>query len=184
MAVTSSSDCAASARAQTDRNATRCQRGAPLRRSTPRWGPSVSDQERAPAASGRGHSGHRAALQRARVMRGDILRALTASPLGRPVLRKEDRRFLTGGGQYLDDLRLPGMLHAAIVRSQHAHARIVAVDVRAALASPGVVAVLTGADLPECAAAIPPFIPSAGLRAYRHPAIAREVARHAGEAVV
>src|SRR5262245_972533 len=117
-------------------------------------------------------------------MRGDILRALMTSPLGRPVLRKEDRRFLTGAGQYLDDLRLPGMLHAAIVRSQHAHARIVAVDARAALASPGVVAVLTGADLPECAAAIPPFIPSPGLRAYRHPAIAREVARHAGEAVV
>ena len=106
-----------------------------------------------------------------------------ASPLGRSVRRKEDRRLLTGGGRYLDDLRLPDMLHAAIVRSQHAHARIAGVDTQAAAAMPGVVAVLRGGDLPECAAAIPPFIPSPNLRSYRHPAIAGEIARHAGEAV-
>jgi carbon-monoxide dehydrogenase large subunit len=106
-----------------------------------------------------------------------------ASPLGRSVRRVEDRRFLTGQGRYLDDLRLSGLLHAAIARCPHAHARIAAVDAGAALAMPDVLAVLSGADLPECAAAIPPFIPSPGLRPYRHPAIAREVARHAGEAV-
>ena len=106
-----------------------------------------------------------------------------ATPLGRSILRKEDRRFVTGAGRYLDDLRLPDMLHAAIVRSPHAHARIVDVDPAPARAMPGVVAVLSGADLPECEAAIPPFIPSPNLRRYPHPAIAREVARHAGEAV-
>ena len=106
------------------------------------------------------------------------------TPLGRSIRRKEDRRFLTGGGRYLDDLGLPDMVHAVIVRSPHAHARIAAVDARAAAALPGVIAVLSGNDLPECAAAIPPFIPSPNLRPYRHPAIARDIARHAGEAVV
>ena len=57
------------------------------------------------------------------------------------------------------------------------------VDAAPARAVPGVIAVLSGADLPECEAAIPPFIPSPNLRPYPHPAIAREVARHAGEAV-
>jgi carbon-monoxide dehydrogenase large subunit len=105
------------------------------------------------------------------------------TPLGRSILRKEDRRLLTGRGRYLDDLRLPDMLHAAIVRSPHAHARVRRVDAGAALALPGVVAVLGGADLPETRAAISPFIPSPGLRAYAHPAIAHAVVRHVGEAV-
>src|SRR5262245_56984422 len=109
--------------------------------------------------------------------------ARMASPLGRSILRKEDRRLVTGRGRYLDDLRLPDMLHAAIVRSPHAHARILGVDGAAARALPGVVAVLAGADLPETRSAIPPFVPSPGLRAYAHPAIAQDVVRHAGEAV-
>jgi len=104
-------------------------------------------------------------------------------PLGHSIRRKEDRRFVTGRGRYLDDLRLPDMLHAVIVRSPHAHARIVRVDAKPALAVPGVVAVLSGADLPECEAAIPPFVPSPNLRPYSHPAIARAVVRHVGEAV-
>src|SRR5262245_9832927 len=105
------------------------------------------------------------------------------TPFGRSILRKEDRRFLTGDGRYLDDLRLPDMVYAAIVRSPHAHARVGRIDARAALALPGVIAVLSGADLPECASAIPPFVPSPDLRPYRHPAIARDVARHVGETV-
>ncbi len=108
--------------------------------------------------------------------------ARMTTPLGRSVLRREDRRLLTGRGRYLDDLRLPDMLHAAIVRSPHAHARFARVDTEAAIAMPGVVSVLTGADLPECQAAIPPFIPGK-LRPYPHPAIARGLVRHAGEAV-
>jgi carbon-monoxide dehydrogenase large subunit len=61
--------------------------------------------------------------------------------------RKEDERFIRGRGQYLDDLLIPGMLHAAVLRSPLAHARIVAIDTAAALAHPRVHAVLTGADL-------------------------------------
>jgi aerobic carbon-monoxide dehydrogenase large subunit len=105
------------------------------------------------------------------------------APLGLPVKRREDRRLLTGRGRYVDDLRLPQLLHAAIVRSPHAHARIVAVDAAPALALPGVVAVLTITDLPECAAAVPPLVASPRLRPYTQPAIAVGKARYAGEAV-
>jgi len=91
--------------------------------------------------------------------------------------------LLTGHGRYVDDLRIDGLLHAAIVRSPHAHARIRAIDTRAALQRPGVVAALAARDLPECAAGVPPLALSAAMRAYRHPAIADSVARHVGEAV-
>jgi len=66
---------------------------------------------------------------------------------GASVKRSEDPRILTGGGRYVADVKLPGMLHAAFVRSPLAHARVLAVDVSAARALPGVVAVLTGAEL-------------------------------------
>jgi aerobic carbon-monoxide dehydrogenase large subunit len=68
---------------------------------------------------------------------------------GASVKRSEDPRILTGGGRYVDDIKLPGMLHAAFVRSPLAHGRVLAVDVSAARALPGVIAVLTGADLAE-----------------------------------
>jgi len=70
-----------------------------------------------------------------------------ANGIGQPVRRKEDFRLLTGGGCYVDDLALPGMAHAVMVRSPHAHARIVSFDKAAALAAPGVLAVLTAADM-------------------------------------
>src|SRR5207248_6386236 len=66
---------------------------------------------------------------------------------GASIKRSEDPRILTGAGRYVDDIKLPGMLHAAFVRSPMAHARVLSVDVSAALALPGVVAVLTGAEL-------------------------------------
>jgi aerobic carbon-monoxide dehydrogenase large subunit len=66
---------------------------------------------------------------------------------GASIKRSEDPRILTGTGRYVDDIKLPGMLHAAFVRSPMAHARVLSVDVSAALELPGVVAVLTGADL-------------------------------------
>src|SRR5687768_5332399 len=59
-----------------------------------------------------------------------------------------DRRLVTGAGQYVDDVRLPGTLYAAFVRSPHAHAVIRGVDASAGLALPGVVAGYTGEDLP------------------------------------
>jgi carbon-monoxide dehydrogenase large subunit len=63
------------------------------------------------------------------------------------MLRKEDPRFIRGQGNYVDDVQLPGMLHMAILRSPVAHARIKSIDTSAAAALPGVVAVITGADL-------------------------------------
>src|SRR5258708_12730822 len=65
---------------------------------------------------------------------------------GKPVLRKEDARLLVGAGCYSDDVNLPGQASACFVRSPHAHARIGRIDPAAALATPGVIAVLTGED--------------------------------------
>ena len=67
--------------------------------------------------------------------------------VGRSILRREDRRLLTGHGQFIADLELPRMLHAVFVRSPVAHARIRAVDLSRAAAAPGVVYVLSGAEL-------------------------------------
>src|SRR5437879_4384129 len=67
--------------------------------------------------------------------------------IGQPVRRVEDRRFLTGHGHYLDDITRPHQAHAAMLRSPHAHAGIAAIDTTASAAMPGVLAVLTGADL-------------------------------------
>ena len=63
---------------------------------------------------------------------------------GKPVLRKEDERLLVGAGCYSDDVNLPGQAHACFVRSPHAHARIGSIGTAAALATPGVIAALTG----------------------------------------
>ncbi len=64
--------------------------------------------------------------------------------IGQPVRRVEDQRFLTGQGRYVDDIALPGMLHACNVLSPHAHAKIKKIDVSKAKAAPGVMLVLTG----------------------------------------
>ena len=69
--------------------------------------------------------------------------------IGRALPRKEDRRFLTGHGRYLDDIEVPGALHACFVRSPHAHARIVSIDLDAARTMPGVVAIVTGRELAQ-----------------------------------
>src|SRR5438067_2040326 len=68
--------------------------------------------------------------------------------VGRALKRSEDPRLVRGEGQYVDDLRLPGLSHLAFLRSPHAHARIVALRVDAARNAPGVLAVVTAADLP------------------------------------
>lgn len=69
--------------------------------------------------------------------------------IGRSLPRREDFRFLTGTGRYLDDIEIPGALHACFVRSSHAHARIRAVVTEAARSAPGVVAVVSGRELAE-----------------------------------
>src|SRR6516164_11575157 len=67
--------------------------------------------------------------------------------MGRSLLRKEDAKFIRGQGAYIDDIKLPGMLFGAIVRSPYAHARIKSIDKSKALKVPGVIAVLTADDL-------------------------------------
>src|SRR5689334_7612846 len=67
--------------------------------------------------------------------------------IGASVVRKEDKRFITGKGRYTDDIRLHGMTYAQFIRSPHAHAKVKSIDSSAALKMPGVVAVLTGREL-------------------------------------
>lgn len=67
--------------------------------------------------------------------------------IGARVVRKEDKRFITGKGRYVDDIKLTGMTHAYFIRSPHAHAKVKGIDSSAALKMPGVVAVLTGQQL-------------------------------------
>jgi len=116
---------------------------------------------------------------------------------GRPVPRKEDARLVTGRGRFSDDFNLPGQAHAHLVRSPHAHARILSIEAAAALAVPGVLAVLTGRDaVADGLASIPhkPVptnpneFPLGGREGGRvlvtpHPPLAADVARFAGEAV-
>src|SRR5262249_22920478 len=71
--------------------------------------------------------------------------------VGARVRRKEDPRLITGTSTYVPDIKLPGLLHCAILRSPYAHARIRGIDTAAALAHPGVVAVYTGQDLRKLA---------------------------------
>src|SRR5438034_8456846 len=104
--------------------------------------------------------------------------------IGDRLLRKEDPRLVQGRGRYVGDIALPGMLHAAIVRSPHAHARIVRIDASRALEAPGVAGVVTFADLGEAAArpfAIVP--PHAALRGKNFCVLAGDRARFVGEAV-
>ncbi|WP_145675601.1 xanthine dehydrogenase family protein molybdopterin-binding subunit [Azospirillum brasilense] len=100
--------------------------------------------------------------------------------VGRPMPRVEDGALLTGVARYADDLPVkPGTLHAAILRSPHAHAEILAVDTAAALAVPGVAAVVTGADAQRFAS---PFL--VGVRApMEHWCVAVDRVRHVGEPV-
>ena len=67
--------------------------------------------------------------------------------IGESLRRKEDYRFLTGAGQYTDDVQMANMTHAYFVRSPHAHAHIKSIDVAAAKAAPGVLDVFVGADV-------------------------------------
>ncbi len=85
------------------------------------------------------------------------------SYVGQSIKRFEDPRLVTGNGAFVGDLTLPDMLHAAVLRSQHAHARLRAVDVAAARAVPGVVVVLTGADI----AGVLPGIPTRAMTGER-----------------
>jgi carbon-monoxide dehydrogenase large subunit len=111
---------------------------------------------------------------------------------GAAVRRREDPRFLRGEGRFVDDVTLPGLLHAACLRSPHAHARIRSIDTARARSMPGVAAVFTHADLARWMKPLPAFgATPPGLAAairfdVRHApqwALCKEVARHVGEIV-
>src|SRR3989449_6051293 len=101
---------------------------------------------------------------------------------GKSIKRREDPRFITGRGNYTDDLKLPGMTYAAFVRSPHAHAKIRKIDVTKAKAHPGVVAIFTGKDMTgvnslPCGWLLP------DLKVPPHPPLASETARYVGDPV-
>ncbi len=101
--------------------------------------------------------------------------------VGASVPLKEDARFVAARGRYIDDIARPRMLHAAMLRSPHAHARILSVDTRAADAMAGVLAVLTGAEAATLSGPIRPLIPTpAGVRDF---CLAVDRARFVGEPV-
>jgi CO/xanthine dehydrogenase Mo-binding subunit len=92
-------------------------------------------------------------------------------------------RLVAGAGRFVADVRVAGLLHAAVLRSTHAHARLVSIDATRALEQPSVRAVLTAADVPE-AAIIPNRVGApAGTERYLQPAVARGVVRYVGEPV-
>jgi len=112
----------------------------------------------------------------------------TAAParvFGSGIRRREDPRLLTGTARYTADFSLPGMVHAAILRSPHGHARIRGIDTSRAKAAPGVVAVFTGADTEVGLKCIPCawLLPNAGLNIAQYRAIAIDVVRYVGDAV-
>lgn len=103
--------------------------------------------------------------------------------IGASVKRKEDPRLLSGQARYLDDVRLPGMLHAAVVRSPQAHARIGAIDTAAARGLPGVALVATAQDLGNPSRIPIRLGPKPALEPFLQPVLARGRVRYAGEPV-
>jgi carbon-monoxide dehydrogenase large subunit len=104
--------------------------------------------------------------------------------VGEPIRRREDPRLITGHGTYVDDIKLTGMLHMAMVRSTHAHARVTKVDVSAAKAAPGVVLVMTGNEVKAWGDMIPNASELPGRKEARHYPLATDKVRYVGEGVV
>jgi carbon-monoxide dehydrogenase large subunit len=103
--------------------------------------------------------------------------------VGQPLRRREDFRFVSGKGRYVDDLKLPGMLHMAILRSPHAHANITHIDVSEAMRAPGVRLALSGADL---SGKLGPIVPNwiiPGTKIPHRPVVAVDRVRFVGECV-
>jgi carbon-monoxide dehydrogenase large subunit len=111
--------------------------------------------------------------------------AAPARVFGSGIRRREDPRLLTGTARYTADFALPGMVHAAILRSPHGHARIRGIDTSQAKRAPGVVAVFTGAEAESSLKCIPCawLLPNAGLNVSPYRAIAIDVVRYVGDAV-
>src|SRR5262245_50723671 len=102
--------------------------------------------------------------------------------IGASLRRFEDPRLLVGDGQYVDDVRLPDSLSVAILHSPYAHARLVRIDVGAAQRVPGIVDVVTGAEVTELGNVdVMPIVPN--VKKPRHPLLVSDVARYIGEPV-
>jgi carbon-monoxide dehydrogenase large subunit len=106
------------------------------------------------------------------------------SPLGKRLLRKEDFRFLTGSGRYLDDIEAPRALHAAFVRSPHAHARLRQIDLSRARAAPGVIAVVGGGEVNQWTAPLRLAPPIEGLQPVEIATLPTDKVRFQGDPVV
>ena len=113
--------------------------------------------------------------------------ATSTGPIGKSVKRVEDKRFTMGHGKYTDDIVLPGQTYAAFVRSQYAHAKILSVDISAAKAMPGVVAIYTGADV-AAVNGVPcgwqvNFKNGNPMKEPKHPLLVADKAKHTGDAI-
>jgi carbon-monoxide dehydrogenase large subunit len=109
--------------------------------------------------------------------------------IGKRVVRNEDPRLLTGQAQFVDDVEIPGLLHAAFLRSDYAHARLLSIDVSAARQRPGVVAVFTAEDMGDDWQPGPPLVsppPTAKdviFHSRRQVPLVKDTVRHAGEII-
>ncbi|MGH7906586.1 MAG: xanthine dehydrogenase family protein molybdopterin-binding subunit, partial [Candidatus Binataceae bacterium] len=101
--------------------------------------------------------------------------------VGQRIKRREDPRLITGFGSYVDDVRIPGTLYAAFIRSPHAHAKLNSINIDAARGLEGIVTVLTGEDLRGKIGPIPTAVPAQHIPF--HPALALGTVRYVGEPV-
>jgi carbon-monoxide dehydrogenase large subunit len=114
---------------------------------------------------------------------------MSNSPIGKPLLRREDQRFLTGAGQYTDDVVLHGQTYGVFLRSPYAHARIKSIDTSKAAKADGVVAIFTGADLAEAKIGGLPCgwlihnKDGTPMKEPAHPVLAQGKVRHVGDQV-
>src|SRR5678810_513199 len=116
---------------------------------------------------GRGESGRSIVMATTTITKTETL-------VGKSIRRREDPRLITGTATYVDDIQMPGMHHACILRSPHGAARIRSIDIKAASSHPGVVAVFTGKDVAAvgpvpCGASLP------GLRVPAHSILAKDL---------
>ena len=104
---------------------------------------------------------------------------------GSGIRRREDPRLITGSATYTGDIELPGMVHAAMLRSSHAHARVTGIDTQQAKAAPGVIAVYTGADTESALQPTPCawLLPDSELKIAPYPCMAKDVVRYTGDIV-
>jgi carbon-monoxide dehydrogenase large subunit len=111
-----------------------------------------------------------------------------SGPIGQRIERKEDARFLTGAGQYTDDVTLANQTYACFLRSPYAHARIRSIRAEAAKKAPGVIAIYTGADIPATVGGLPCGWLITGsngqpMKEPKHPILAQGKVRHVGDPV-